>query len=187
MLAALNRTTGQVHAVRQGQITVATLVRFYTRLVAAYPDARRIFIVCDNWPVHYHPDLLAALEPQETPFALRTPLAWAAAGGLRNAAGELVREHELAEGAARQAARQRWHAALPQPGQLPIQLLPLPTYAPWLNPIERTWRKCRQELIHLHRKANDWVGLGAHLDAWFANASAPSPEMLRYCGLLPNQ
>jgi DDE superfamily endonuclease len=28
---------------------------------AAYPPARRLFVVLDTWPVHFHPDLVAAL------------------------------------------------------------------------------------------------------------------------------
>ena len=38
--------------------------------------------------------------------------------------------------------------------QLPIQLVPLPTYASWCNPIEKLWRQLRQELLHLHRFAD---------------------------------
>jgi len=32
-----------------------------------------------------------------------------------------------------------------------ITLVYLPTYAPWLNPIEKLWRKAYQEVLHLHR------------------------------------
>lgn len=35
----------------------------------------------------------------------------------------------------------------------------LPTYAPWLNPIEKLWRWLRQDVLHLHRLADDWKTL----------------------------
>jgi len=31
-----------------------------------------------------------------------------------------------------------------------------PTYAPWLNPIEKLWRWLRQEVRKMHRLADDW-------------------------------
>jgi transposase len=31
-----------------------------------------------------------------------------------------------------------------------IVLVPLPTYAPWTNPVEKVWRKLCQEVLHLH-------------------------------------
>src|SRR5215510_2385129 len=35
----------------------------------------------------------------------------------------------------------------------------LPTYAPWLNPIEKLWRWLRQAVLHLHRLADVWKAL----------------------------
>src|SRR5262249_20250836 len=32
-----------------------------------------------------------------------------------------------------------------------IELLFLPTYAPWTNPIEKLWRKLKQEVLCMHR------------------------------------
>jgi len=37
-----------------------------------------------------------------------------------------------------------------------LQVVALPTYAPWLNPIEKRWRKLRQDLTALHQLARDW-------------------------------
>ena len=34
-----------------------------------------------------------------------------------------------------------------------IDLLRLPTYAPWTNPIEKVWRKLKQEVLCMHRLA----------------------------------
>jgi hypothetical protein len=37
------------------------LIRYYRDLEAAYPDVEVIFLVQDNWSVHFHPDILLAL------------------------------------------------------------------------------------------------------------------------------
>ncbi|MBL1378410.1 transposase [Zobellella iuensis] len=55
---------------------------------------------------------------------------------------------------------------------MPIQIVPLPTYASWLNPIEKLWRKLRQELTHPH----PW---GRFLEQF----ASDSVELLRYVGL----
>ena len=34
----------------------------------------------------------------------------------------------------------------------------LPTYAPWLNPIEKLWRWVRQDILKMHRWVEDWLG-----------------------------
>jgi transposase len=33
----------------------------------------------------------------------------------------------------------------------------LPTYAPWLNPIEKLWRWVRQDILKMHRWVEDWT------------------------------
>jgi hypothetical protein len=66
---------------------------------------------------------------------------------------------------------------------LPIQLLPLPTYASWANPIEQLWRKLRQDLGHLHPWADDLAQLRAAVDHWLDAYHQPSPELLHYVGL----
>jgi hypothetical protein len=35
--------------------------------------AGAVTVVVDNWPVHFRPDVLVALEEPETPFPLKTP------------------------------------------------------------------------------------------------------------------
>jgi transposase len=45
------------------------VVRFYREAVLrAYPAAHRIDVIQDNWPVHFHPEVQAALRP--TPIRL---------------------------------------------------------------------------------------------------------------------
>lgn len=52
--------------------------------------------------------------------------------------------------------------------QLPrLKVVTLPTYAPWLNPIEKLWRKFRQELDYLHSLAHDWKAWRAQVKQFF--------------------
>lgn len=60
----------------------------------------------------------------------------------------------------------------------------LPTYSPWLNPIEKVWRKLYQEVLHLHRRAMQWEVLQANVQTWLDQHRAPSTALLRYVGLL---
>jgi DDE superfamily endonuclease len=143
IVGALDAATGQVHAERGSHIRVATLVRLLTRVVAAYPAGTQFTRICDNWPVHFHPDLWCALAPQRTPFPLPAPPNWPA-------------------GPSPDAVRKWGERALP------IQLLPLPTYASWLNPIEKLWRWLKQDVVHLHPWAADLPTLRTHLDAFLA-------------------
>lgn len=55
---SLNWQTGAVFTQQLHRFGVAQLKRYYQRLEAAYPQAERIYLVQDNWPVHRHPDLL---------------------------------------------------------------------------------------------------------------------------------
>jgi hypothetical protein len=57
----LNALTGQLIAWQRDRFDRHTLLRFYQAVQAAYPQAERIFIVQDNWPVHFHPDILLGL------------------------------------------------------------------------------------------------------------------------------
>jgi transposase len=67
--------------------------------------------------------------------------------------------------------------------RLGIYCLYLPTYAPWLNPIEKLWRLCRQTVVHHHRLANDWTALKAEMGALLDTFSGRSEHLLRYTGL----
>lgn len=161
IVATLDPHDGRVVSRRRREITVATLVGFYQDLVAAYPDAQQIDLVLDNWPVHGHPDLLVALQPQTSAFALPQPPNWPTDPS--------------------PAAVRKWGHL-----QLPIQLVPLPTYASWLNPIEKLWRWLKQEVVHLHPWADDLPALYAAADAFLARFTAGSQagqDLLRYVGL----
>jgi hypothetical protein len=153
IVGTLDAHTGRVVAHQRGRITVAALVRFYRALADAYPG-RQIYLVLDNWPVHFHPDVLAALEPQDAPFPFVTPP---------------TRPTSPSPRAARRT--------------LPIQLVPLPTYASWLNPIEKLWRWLNQDVLHLHRHADDLPALRARVLAFLDRFKDGSPDLLRYVGL----
>src|SRR5262249_23127673 len=128
VLGALNGAGGRGHLHQARTLSLPTLVAFDQRLCRAYPDAGRLHVVQDNWPLHFHPDLLVALEPQTCRFAYHRPRNWPTAPS----AGAITKWGHL---------------------RLPIQLVPLPTYASWTNPIEKLWRKVRQERLHLHPSA----------------------------------
>ena len=147
---------------RRSKIGIAELVGFYRdELCAAYPKAERIYAVQDNWPVHFHPDVLVALERQEQ--VSRWP------------------EHHPANWPDKPShqAQRKWGDL-----KLPIQLIRLPTYASWLNPIEKLWRKLNQEVLHLHRLADDLAGLRERVDHFLDQFANGSPDLLRYVGLL---
>jgi transposase len=67
-----------------------------------------------------------------------------------------------------------------------ITPLPLPTYAPWTNPIEKVWRRLKQEVLHQHDFGDDWRALKDAVTAWLRKWAGPSPSLLRYVGLCPD-
>lgn len=59
----------------------------------------------------------------------------------------------------------------------------LPTYAPWLNPIEKLWRWLRQDQLYVHRLAHDWATLRQHVNDFLDQFALGSQALLRYVGL----
>jgi len=155
-LGALNALTGQVTYCQRSHIRLPVVTDFYRQVVAAYPDAETVYVVQDNWPLHAHPDLVAHLQPQATPFWPRLPDNWPTT--------------------ARCVPATRW----------PVQLLFLPTYAPWLNPIEKLWRWLRQTVLHLHRLSDHWDTLKQRVLDFMAQFAQGSHTLLRYVGLFPD-
>jgi transposase len=66
-----------------------------------------------------------------------------------------------------------------------ITLVYLPTYAPWLNPIEKLWRKSYQEVLHLHRYSDQWTELKERMHTFLGAYGEGSTELLHYVGLSP--
>jgi transposase len=130
-IGALNAWTGQVDYLDAYVVGRAKVIEFYGRLVEAYPEARQLYVIQDNWSIHKHPDVLEALRqwPQVEPI---------------------------------------W----------------LPTYAPWLNPIEKLWRWLRQDVLKLHRLANSWPQLRGQVHAFLNQFAQGSTRLLEYVGLL---
>jgi transposase len=72
---------------------------------------------------------------------------------------------------------------LAEADRLGIRLLWLPTSAPWLNPIEKLWRKTKQGLLHHHRLADAWDDLKARVGALPDGYAHGSTDLLRTVGL----
>jgi hypothetical protein len=157
IVAALNALTGQVTYCQHSRISCPRLAAFYIQLQAEYPQAEEIYLVQDNWPLHFHPDVLACLQPQDASWFPQLPDHWPSQP--------------------RPAAVQ---------ANLPIRLLCLPTYASWLNPIEKLWRWLKQEHLHLHRYCDEWPTLRALVAQALDQFRFGSPDLLRYVGLLPD-
>src|SRR5262249_21078191 len=76
IIGALDAISGKTTSLMASKMTVSQLVKFLQALREAYPEAEVIYLVVDNWPVHFHPDVLAALAPQPTRWELNTPPSW---------------------------------------------------------------------------------------------------------------
>jgi transposase len=129
-IGALNALTGQVNYLDGYIVGRLQVIQFYSQLDHAYPAADRLYVIQDNWNIHTHPDVLAALEcsPRITPV---------------------------------------W----------------LPTYAPWLNPIEKLWRWLRQDVLKMHRWVEDWPRVKYRVHDFLDQFAHGSSALLRYVGL----
>lgn len=157
VVATLNALTGQVLYSQGSHISIPHLVGFYQKVHEAYRGRGTIYLVQDNWPIHFHPDVLAAVEPQWFSWPTHVPGHWK------------TTPHRAAQ-----------HL------NLPIQLVALPTYAPWTNPIEKLWRWLRQDVIHLHRYADRWDDLKQRVGEFLDDFRDGSQDLLRYVGLTAN-
>jgi transposase len=59
----------------------------------------------------------------------------------------------------------------------------LPTYAPWLNPIEKLWRWLRQNILKMHRWVEDWPQVKQRVREFLDQFAHGSATLLRYVGL----
>lgn len=131
IVGALNAWSGQVNYLDNYLVGRRQLIQFYQQLDQRYPDAEEIYLVEDNWSIHQHPEVLAAL------------------------------------------------AALPR-----LEVVWLPTYAPWLNPIEKLWRWLRQTVLHGHELAAEPLQLRNAVRAFLNQFATGSEPLLAYVGLL---
>jgi hypothetical protein len=157
IVAALDPFSGRVLYWQGPHVDIPHLVTFYEHIVHTYAGARTIYLAADNWPVHVHPDVLAALVPQSFPVSGYPPKTWPTQPST-------------------QARRLN----------LPIQMVFLPTYAPWTNPIEKLWRWLKQDVIYLHRCADHFAELQIQVASFLDQFREGSRQLLRYVGLTPN-
>ena len=75
-IGALNAHTGDVIYQQVESATVVATHAFYSEVCQRYPNAKHIYIIQDNRPIHLHVRLLEALLPQTSSFhkPLRTAL-----------------------------------------------------------------------------------------------------------------
>ena len=59
----------------------------------------------------------------------------------------------------------------------------LPIAADWLNPIEKLWRKLRQEVLRLHEQAEDWTALRRMVCAFLDQFADGYKELLDELGV----
>ncbi|MEW6506043.1 MAG: IS630 family transposase [Chloroflexota bacterium] len=130
LVAALNAVTGQVTYLQRSKIGAEALALFYAQIRSVYPQATKIYVAQDNWPVHKLDLVNQALQLQRL-----TPLF-------------------------------------------------LPTYASWLNPIEKLWRWLKQEVLHLHRMAAQLPELRKQVLDFLDQFKNGSLDLLRYVGIL---
>lgn len=130
VVAALNGMTGRVTYMQRQMIGKEALPIFYAKIRAAYPQAEKIYIAQDNWPVHKLPEVMQSLQL--------------------------------------------------------LHLFPIffPTYASWLNPIEKLWRWLKQEVLHLHRWADRVDQLRIKVIDWLDQFALGSEALLHYVGLM---
>lgn len=162
LLAAMDGETGQLFYRQKRSVGRADLTELYREMSSACEangNARRLWVVQDNAPFHFHTDVLGELETQVWPrahpkFEYPLPSQWP----------------------------DSTDAAL-SGGDLPVQVVPLPTYASWLNPIERLWRWLKQEVLHLHPYVADWKRLKRGVRNFLDRFTEGSLELLQYVGL----
>lgn len=130
MVAFMEALTGKVLSWDMSRVTVGRLAQCIRRVSAAFSQAETIYLVWDNWPVHNHTTVQAALAQDPR-----------------------------------------------------IHVLALPTYAPWLNVIEKLWRLVRQEVAHAHPWCDDFQAFRAAIMAKLSEFAHGSPRLLRCCGL----
>jgi hypothetical protein len=72
LVGFLDAATGKVLAWDCPRVSVGRLAQYIRQVSRAYPEAKRIYLVWDNWPNHWHPVVLQAV--QEDPRLVVLPL-----------------------------------------------------------------------------------------------------------------
>lgn len=64
-----------------------------------------------------------------------------------------------------------------------VHLMRLPTYAPWLNPVEKLWRRLYHDVLHLHRWVYEWEQAQAAVTAWVDLWTSQPEPLLSLLGI----
>ena len=131
VIGGLNAYTGQVSYRQNYIVGREQVILFHQQLYQQYRRMENLFVIEDNWNVHTHPEVQAAVAELSN-----VTMAW------------------------------------------------LPTYACWLNPIEKLWKWLRQTILHRHRLSDRWPELKQRVGGFFDQFRVGSDELLRYVGLL---
>jgi hypothetical protein len=126
----LNACSGAVHFWDGSKITAGKIAKCLKEISITYAHSEKIYIVMDNWPVHFHPKVMKVIA--ENPK---------------------------------------------------LQILRLPTYAPWLNPIEKLWRLTKQSVVHAHGMSNDFNKFKQVVRSFLTKPTTHPEALLRYVGL----
>lgn len=68
-----------------------------------------------------------------------------------------------------------------------LRLLFLPTYASWLNPVEKLFRQLRQDILHNHELGQQFMRLRGHVEQWLDQFAGGSTYLLWLVGLLSKE
>jgi transposase len=131
LIGTLNAFNGQVDFLDNYIVGRQQVIQMYQHIYERYQSFEHIFVGQDNWSIHQHPDVLAALKD----FPKIEPV---------------------------------W----------------LPTYSPWLNPIEKLWRWLRVTVLKMHHLAEDWNELLKRVRDFLNQFANGSQDLLQYVGLL---
>lgn len=130
VVGLLDTAKARVHVWDFHKVSADRLASCFRQIGSLYPEARQIYLVMDNWPVHFHPKVRSALSKEPR-----------------------------------------------------IRIVPLPTYAPWLNNIEKLWRWVKQHVTHAHPWCDEFRLFRQQILAEFHSLASGSPELRHYCGL----
>lgn len=155
LAGAMNAISGQTTIYQCPKMTIQHFINFLKLVVEDYPQADKIYMPVDGWPIHFHPSVQAALVTQEQPFEPKLPPSWK----------KVKPDPEYAE------------------LNLPIQMVSLPTYASWLNPIEKLWKLLKKEVLHLFPNPNNFNELQLRINRFFEEFEQDSLRLLKFCGL----
>lgn len=130
VMGVVNAVSGIVYCEDAGKASAKRLGRFFGSVLSLYRDAKKIYLIWDNWPVHYHEEVMKVLN------------------------------------------------SYPR-----VEIVGLPTYSPWLNPMEKVWKMTRHELSHAHPWSDDFREFKKQVRGKFLELSNRPEEVLKYVGL----